>query len=77
MTVAHDKSKLDGETLATGTFQIEKDQLTLTYHKGMCAAGSPGVYQVVISKVGIHFKKLNDSCDQRAKLDGQTWWRIK
>ena len=77
VTLAHDKSKLDGETLATGTFQIEKDQLTLTYDKGMCAGAGPGVYQVVISKVGIHFKKVNDGCDQRAKIDGETWWRIK
>ena len=77
VTLAHDKSKLDGETLATGTFQIEKDQLTLSYDKGMCAGGGPGVYSVVISKVGIHFKKVQDSCDQRAKIDGQTWWRIR
>ena len=39
--------------------------------------GGPGVYKVVISKVGIHFQKVQDSCDQRAKIDGQTWWRIK
>jgi len=77
VTLAHDKSKLDGETLATGTFQIDKDQLTLTYDKGMCAGGGPGVYHVVISKVGIHFKKDSDPCDQRAKIDGQTWWRVR
>ena len=77
VTVAHDKDKLDGETLATGTFDLDKDQLKLTYAKGMCAGGGAGIYQVVISKVGIHFKKVDDSCAQRAKMDGQTWWRIK
>ena len=76
VTVAHDKSKLDGDTLATGTFDLDKDHLTLAYTRGMCA-GTKGTYQVVISKVGIHFKKLDDGCDQRAKIDGETWWRIR
>ena len=75
VTVAHDRSKLDGETLATGTFKLDKDQLTLSYDKGMCAGNGPGVYQVVISKLGIHFKKIQDGCDQRAKIDGEVWKR--
>jgi hypothetical protein len=29
ITVAHDKTKLDRDNLATGTWQLEKDQLTL------------------------------------------------
>ena len=29
----------------------------------MCPAGRAGVYKVVISKVGIHFTKVDDSCD--------------
>ncbi len=36
-----------------------------------------GTYQVVVSKIGIRFKKLDDSCAERSRLDGQTWWRIK
>ena len=78
ITVAHDKSQLDSKPLATGTYQLDKDQLTLTYNSGnMCPAGSTGVYKVVISKVGIHFTKVNDDCEDRAKIDGQTWFRVK
>ena len=78
VTVAHDKSQLDTKPLAGGSFQLDKDQLTLTYNSGnMCPAGSTGVYKVVISKVGIHFTKVNDDCADRAKIDGQTWFRVK
>jgi hypothetical protein len=73
--VAHAKDKLDLETLAHGTWQLDKDQLTLTYETGMCAGSGPGVYQVVLSKLGIHFKKVSDDCAQRAKLDGEVWRR--
>jgi len=79
ITVAHDKDSLDRKNLATGTYQLEGDQLTLSYTGGeMCGGGGgPGVYKVVISKVGIHFTKVSDSCDRRAKMDGQTWFRVK
>jgi hypothetical protein len=52
----------------------------VTYDQGMCAerAGDQtGVYTVVISKIGIHFTKVEDSCERRSSIDGQTWWRIK
>ena len=76
VTVAHSRDELDRKPLATGTWQLQGDQLTLTYQTGeMCPAGSTGTYQVVISKVGIHFRKVNDDCDRRAKMDGQTWFR--
>ena len=75
--LAHEKSKLDGETLATGTWKLDKDQLTLDYQVGMCKGGGPGTYKVVISKLGIRFTKVSDSCEQRAKIDSQTWFRIK
>jgi hypothetical protein len=75
--VAHDKDKLDRENLAHGTWQLDRDQLTLSYDTGMCAGGGSGVYQVVLSKLGIHFKKVSDSCDQRAKIDGEVWRRVK
>jgi len=75
--LAHSKAKLDLETLAHGTWQLDKDQLTLTYETGICASSGPGVYQVVLSKLGIHFKKVSDSCDQRAKIDGEVWRRAQ
>ena len=76
VVVAHNKNELDTKPLATGTFQLEKDQLTLTYTGGeMCKGNGPGVYKVVLSKIGIRFTKVSDDCDQRSKLDGQTWFR--
>jgi len=78
VTIAHEASELDSKPLASGTFKLDGDQLTLTYSKGeMCRPGEAGVYSVVISKVGIRFTKVEDSCERRAKMDGETWYRIK
>jgi hypothetical protein len=78
VTIAHEEDQLDTKPLATGTFALEKDQLTLTYTGGeMCKGNGPGVYKVVLSKIGIRFTKVSDDCQQRAKLDGQTWFRVK
>jgi len=64
--------------LADGTFKVEADQLTFNVDKGMCADGAKsGTYKVVISKIGIRFTKVDDGCADRARLDGQTLWRIK
>jgi hypothetical protein len=64
--------------LADGTFKVEGDTLTFTADKGMCADGQKsGSYKVVISKVGIRFTKVEDGCDDRARLDGSTFWRLK
>jgi hypothetical protein len=64
--------------LADGTFKVEADQLTFAADKGMCAEGAKsGTYKVVISKIGIRFTKVEDGCADRARLDGQTLWRLK
>ena len=64
--------------LADGTFTVEADQLTFTATKGMCADGAKsGSYKVVISKIGIRFTKVDDGCADRARLDGQTLWRVQ
>ena len=76
--LANDKDQLDTKPLATGTFQLEKDELTLNYTGGeMCKGNGPGVYKVVLSKIGMRFTKVSDDCEQRAKLDGQTWFRLR
>jgi hypothetical protein len=65
--------------LGTGTFKLEGDQLTFTADKGMCAeaAGTKeGVYKIVLSKIGIRFTKVSDTCERRSAIDGQTWWRV-
>jgi hypothetical protein len=65
--------------IGTGTYTIDKDTLTIEASKGMCAesaATKTGTYKVVLSKIGIRFTKINDSCERRSKFDGQTWWRL-
>jgi hypothetical protein len=75
---AHDRASLGSKDLATGTFDLQGDAMTLTYTGGdMCKGKGPGHYKVVISKVGIRFTMVDDPCDQRAKMDGQTWFRVK
>lgn len=77
VTVAHDQGELDKKPLGQGTFTLEGEKLTLTYTSGeMCEAGAAGVYNVVISRVGIRFKKVEDACERRAKMDGETWYRL-
>jgi hypothetical protein len=66
--------------LADGTYKLEKDELTLTADQGQCSDkpdDKTGTYKIVISKIGIRFVKVNDSCEPRSHLDGQTLWRIK
>jgi hypothetical protein len=78
ITVAHDRADLDRKPLAVGTYKLDKDMLTLEYSQGtMCEAGVSGTYKVVVSKRGIRFTKVEDACDTRAKIDGQTWHRAK
>jgi hypothetical protein len=76
VVIAHEEKELDSKPLAEGTYKLEGDKLTLVYSKGeMCSPGVEGTYTVVISKVGIHFAKVDDACDRRAKMDGETWFR--
>jgi hypothetical protein len=78
--VAKTKALLDSEpAVAVGTWKVEGPKLTLTYDQGACtgAGEQTGVYNVVVSKIGIHFTKVEDGCASRAKIDGQTWWRLK
>lgn len=76
VVIAHEAKELDTKPLAEGTYKLDGDKLTLVYSKGeMCDAGVEGTYTVVISKVGIHFAKVDDPCERRAKMDGETWYR--
>jgi hypothetical protein len=63
--------------LADGSYNVEGDQLTFVADKGMCADSvKVGTYKVVISKIGIRLTKVDDGCTERARLDGQTLWRL-
>jgi len=76
VVIAHEASELDSKPLAKGTWKLDGDKLTLVYQSGeMCDPGVEGTYTVVISKVGIHFAKVDDACERRAKMDGETWYR--
>jgi len=78
LELAHDRASLGTKNLATGTFELQGSDMTLTYTGGeMCNGQGAGHYQVVISRIGIRFTKVDDPCDQRAKMDGQTWFRVK
>jgi hypothetical protein len=79
--LARSRAQLDAEPpLATGTWKLDGARLTLSYDHGICTdapAERTGVYTVVVSRIGVHFTKVEDSCQRRAAIDGQTWWRIK
>jgi hypothetical protein len=76
VTLASKAEEIDSKPIASGSWKLDGDQLELTYAKGeMCEAGVTGTYKVVISKIGIHFSKVDDACERRAKIDGETWYR--
>ncbi|HEY0191118.1 MAG TPA: hypothetical protein VGC42_08345 [Kofleriaceae bacterium] len=78
--LAKTRAELDGSSpIATGTWKTDGNKLTLTYEQGACTGSDgekAGTYEVVISRVGIHFKKLEDACERRSQIDNQTWWRV-
>jgi len=78
--IAKNRMQFDVEPpVGTGTYKLDNDTLTLEADKGQCAdaAGTRhGVYKVVLSKIGIRFTKVTDTCERRSAYDGQTWWRV-
>lgn len=81
LRLAKNKAQLDAEpAIATGSWKLDGARLTLTYDRGACTdrpADHAGVYTVVISRIGIRFTRVEDSCERRSAINGQTWWRIK
>jgi hypothetical protein len=79
--VVKNKGELDHTPhISDGTYKVDGNKLTFSADKGACsenAAEKDGTYEVVISKIGIRFVKVNDPCETRSHLDGQTLWRIK
>jgi hypothetical protein len=79
-TVAKNKGELDRTPhLMEGKFTVEADKLTFETTRGECEGETKtGSYKVVLSKVGIRFiEKLEDACEWRQRLVGQTLWRVK
>jgi hypothetical protein len=81
LRLAKNRFQLDADPpLAYGTWKLDADRLTLTYDAGICnerGGDKTGVYRIVISKIGIRFTKVEDSCERRSAINGQTWWRVK
>jgi hypothetical protein len=76
VTLASKVDEIDTKPIASGSFKLDGDVLTLVYDKGeMCEPGVEGTYKVVISKIGIRFTKITDACERRARIDGETWFR--
>jgi hypothetical protein len=76
VTLASKVDEIESKPIAEGSWKLDGDQLELTYSKGeMCDAGVTGTYKVVISKIGIRFTKVDDACERRSKIDGETWYR--
>jgi hypothetical protein len=79
--IARNRAQLDAEPpLARGTWKLEGNRLTLNYDHGNCTerpGDQVGVYTVVISTIGIRFTRIEDSCERRSAIHGQTWWRIR
>lgn len=78
--IAKNREQFDVEpAVGTGTYKIDGDTLTLTADKGQCKDGGSreGTYKVVLSRIGIRFTKVSDSCEERSRYDGQTWWRVR
>lgn len=78
-TVAKNKGEMERTPhVSEGTYTVDGDKLTFTAARGECADAKIGSYKVNISKIGIRIiEKLDDACDWRARLAGQTLWRIK
>src|SRR5215831_16223156 len=64
--LAKNRGQLDAEpALAAGSWTLDGGRLTLTYDHGICTerpGDRAGAYTVVISRIGIHFTKVEDSC---------------
>ncbi|CAN5803588.1 hypothetical protein BH11MYX3_BH11MYX3_47870 [soil metagenome] len=78
--IAKTRMQFDVEPpVGTGTYKVDGDQLMLSADKGQCAetAGTKaGTYKIVLSKIGVRFTKVSDTCERRSAYDGQTWWRV-
>ena len=77
--IAKNREQFDvNPPVGTGTYRIDGDTLVMTADKGQCAGGTKeGTYKVVLSKIGIRWTKVSDSCADRSRYDGQTWWRVR
>ncbi len=64
----------------TGTWKMEQSHLTFENLTGSCSEGEAervGRYEVQLAADTVHFTKVNDACDRRNSIDGETWARVR
>ena len=80
VVVAKSKAELERTPyIMEAKYTVEGDKLTFEAVRGECAeSAKTGSYKVNLSKVGLRFvEKIEDACEWRGKLVGQTLWRVK
>ena len=78
-TVSKNKGEMERTPhVSEGTYKVQGETLTFEAVRGECADNKIGSYKVNISKIGIRvIEKIDDACEWRSRLAGQTLWRIK
>ena len=68
-----------GSAKTTGTWSLAGHSLTFTNLTGACSSPSTdqvGVYTAEFVGVSLRFIKLEDACEARSSIDGETWTRL-
>jgi hypothetical protein len=76
--VAQSAAELSAATTLC-TWKLDGSRLTFTNSQGSCAetdATRVGVYDIVVAAHGVTFKMVNDTCERRMSIDGETWERL-
>lgn len=69
-----------GQAKTTGTWRLEDTRLTFTNLTGACSdpvTEQVGVYAAQLTATSIAFKTLEDRCEARMSIDGETWTRLE
>jgi hypothetical protein len=77
--VARSQADLDSAPLATGTWELSGQRLTLTNTVGACSAVEAqrvGVYDVEVTASTLTFTLVSDVCTERRVIGGETWARV-
>ena len=68
-----------GSAKTTGTWSLAGNSLTFANLTGACSSPSTdqvGVYTAQFVGGALRFSKLEDACEARSSIDGETWTRL-
>ncbi len=68
-----------GSAKTTGTWSLAGNRLTFTNLTGACSSPSTeqvGAYTAEFVAGSLRFTKLEDACEARSSIDGETWTRL-